>query len=75
LDYICGHAPATVGREYGAPELKDMARVIEISALRGRLRRQFNDGSKKDKVRPKGDATRSCKLSKTFVNFVGLPIP
>jgi integrase len=29
LDYICGHAPATVGREYGAPELKDMARVIE----------------------------------------------
>jgi hypothetical protein len=29
LDYICGHAPATVGREYGAPELKDMARIIE----------------------------------------------
>jgi integrase len=29
LDYICGHAPATEGRRYGAPELKDMARVIE----------------------------------------------
>ena len=29
LDYICGHAPATVGREYGAPMLQDMARVIE----------------------------------------------
>ncbi|MFY9771267.1 MAG: hypothetical protein WBG18_20595 [Xanthobacteraceae bacterium] len=29
LDYICGHAPATVGRAYGAPELKDLARVIE----------------------------------------------
>jgi hypothetical protein len=74
LDYICGHAPATVGREYGAPELKDMARVIEISALRGRLRRQFNDGSKKDKVRPKGDATEDCKQQKTFGNLVGLPI-
>jgi integrase len=29
LDYICGHAPATTGREYGEPELKDMARVID----------------------------------------------
>jgi integrase len=29
LDYICGHAPATVGRAYGEPELKDLARVIE----------------------------------------------
>jgi integrase len=29
LDYICGHRPATVGRKYGEPELKDMARVIE----------------------------------------------
>jgi integrase len=29
LDYICGHAPATVGRGYGEPALKDMARVIE----------------------------------------------
>jgi integrase len=29
LDYICGHAPATVGRGYGEPVLKDMARVIE----------------------------------------------
>ena len=30
LDYICGHAPATEGRRYGAPDLKDMARAIEI---------------------------------------------
>jgi integrase len=29
LDYICGHAPATTGREYGEPTLKDLARVIE----------------------------------------------
>ena len=29
LDYICGHAPATEGRRYGAPDLKDMARAIE----------------------------------------------
>jgi integrase len=29
LDYICGHAPASEGRGYGAPELKDLARVIE----------------------------------------------
>lgn len=29
LDYICGHSPATVGRSYGAPSLKDMARLIE----------------------------------------------
>jgi integrase len=29
LDYICGHAPATEGRAYGEPHLKDMARVIE----------------------------------------------
>lgn len=29
LDYICGHAPATVGRAYGEPTLADMARVIE----------------------------------------------
>jgi integrase len=29
LDYICGHAPATVGRSYGEPALKDMARVIK----------------------------------------------
>jgi integrase len=29
LDYICGHAPATEGRAYGAPLLQDMARVIE----------------------------------------------
>jgi integrase len=31
LDYICGHAPATEGRRYGAPDLKDMARAIEKS--------------------------------------------
>jgi integrase len=29
LDYICGHAPATEGRRYGEPDLKDMARAIE----------------------------------------------
>ncbi len=29
LDYICGHAPATVGRGYGVAELQDLARVIE----------------------------------------------
>lgn len=29
LDQICGHAPATVGRGYGAPELKDLTRVIQ----------------------------------------------
>jgi integrase len=29
LDYICGHAPATVGRTYGEPELRDLARFIE----------------------------------------------
>jgi hypothetical protein len=29
LDYICGHAPATEGRRYGAPDLKDLARAIE----------------------------------------------
>ena len=29
LDYICGHAPVNVGRRYGKPELKDLARVIE----------------------------------------------
>jgi integrase len=29
LDYICGHAPATEGRRYAVPDLKDMARVIE----------------------------------------------
>jgi integrase len=29
LDYICGHAPATEGRGYGAPSLSDMAQVIE----------------------------------------------
>ena len=29
LDYICGHAPATEGRRYGAPDLKDMVRAIE----------------------------------------------
>ena len=28
LDYICGHAPATEGRAYGAPALQDLARVI-----------------------------------------------
>ena len=28
LDYICGHAPATVGRGYGEPTLKDLAQVI-----------------------------------------------
>jgi integrase len=29
LDYICGHAPATVGRSYGEPTLRDMATEIE----------------------------------------------
>jgi hypothetical protein len=29
LDYICGHAPATVGRGYGEPTLKDLAQVIQ----------------------------------------------
>jgi integrase len=29
LDYICGHSPATEGRRYGAPDLKDMAHAIE----------------------------------------------
>jgi hypothetical protein len=29
LDYIWGHAPATVGRGYGEPTLKDLARVIQ----------------------------------------------
>ena len=29
LDYICGHAPATVGRGYGEPTLKDLAKVIQ----------------------------------------------
>jgi integrase len=28
LDYICGHAPATVGRGYGKPDLRDLARVM-----------------------------------------------
>lgn len=28
VDYICGHAPATVGRGYGTPTLADMARII-----------------------------------------------
>jgi hypothetical protein len=29
LDYICGHSPASVGRAYGEPTLRDMAAVIE----------------------------------------------
>ncbi len=29
LDYICGHAQATAGREYGEPTLTDLARVIQ----------------------------------------------
>ena len=29
LDYICGHAPATEGRGYGEPTLKDLAQVIQ----------------------------------------------
>jgi integrase len=28
LDYICGHAPATVGRAYGEPTLKDLAAAL-----------------------------------------------
>jgi integrase len=35
LDYICGHAPATVGRGYGEPTLKDLAQVIQkVSEIR-----------------------------------------
>ena len=29
LDYICGHAPATEGRGYGEPTLKDLSEVIQ----------------------------------------------
>jgi integrase len=29
LDFICGHGPASVGRDYGPPELRDMAKALK----------------------------------------------
>jgi integrase len=50
LDAITGHAPATVGRGYGAPTLTDMAKALKKFprySLKGALRESHKDSKKR----------------------------
>ena len=50
LDAITGHAPATVGRGYGAPTLTDMAKALKKFprySLKGALREPHKDSKKR----------------------------